>query len=105
MARTHFSGPIVLSKVQTLTGAGVVSVVTPTTHLVTTGANAVTLANGQEGQTKYIIMKTDAGDATLTPASFANGTTVTFDDVGDSVELFFTNSKWHIIGSFGIIVT
>ena len=83
---------------QTLTGAGAVNITTSITHLVTTGADALTLADGAEGQIKYIVMKTDGGNGTLTPAHFANGTTLTFDAVGDSVMLLFTNGAWHWMG-------
>ena len=83
---------------QTLTGPGAVNITTSITHLVTTGADALTLADGAEGQIKYIVMKTDGGDGTLTPTNYANGTTLTFNDVGDSVMLLFTNGAWHWMG-------
>lgn len=83
---------------QVLTGAGAVDVVSAITHIVTTAADALTIANGIEGQRKFIIMKTDGGAGTLTPASLGNGTTITFDDVGDCADLLFTNSAWHVIG-------
>ncbi len=83
---------------QTLTGAGAVNLTTSTTWIVTTGADALTLADGVEGQRKFIIMKTDGGDGTLTPTTLGNGTTITFDDVGDSANLLFTNSAWYFMG-------
>ena len=89
---------------QTLTGAGAVDVTTAITWIVTTGVNALTLADGVEGQTKMIVMKTDAGNGTLTPANFAQGTTITFDAVGDSVSLLFTNSGWHVMGGHGYAI-
>jgi len=49
-------------------------------------------------------MKTDGGDGTLTPSNFAQGTTITFNDVGDSAQLLFTNASWHIVGSYGVTV-
>lgn len=84
--------------VQTLSGAGAVDIVTQITHIVTTGADALTLVDGAEGQEKFIIMKTDANDGTLTPSNLGNGTTITFDDVGDSAHLLFTNGSWHFMG-------
>lgn len=83
---------------QTLTGAGAVSIATDVTWLVTTAADALTLADGTENQHKYIVMKTDGGAGTLTPTSLGNGSTITFDDVGDSAHLIFTNSAWHLVG-------
>jgi hypothetical protein len=89
---------------QTLTGAGAVNLTTHTTLLVTTGANALTLAAGAEGQHKFIRMKTDGGDGTLTVTNLQGGTTITFSDAGDFVQLFYTDSKWHIIVNSGCAV-
>jgi len=83
---------------QTLTGAGAVDVISAITYVVTTGANALTLADGVLGQRKFILMTTDAGDGTLTPSNLGNGSTITFDDVGDSADLIFANGSWHMIG-------
>ena len=58
----------------------------------------MTLADGAEGQEKYVIMKTDGGTGTLTPANLGNGTTLTFDDEGDSAHLKFTNGNWYFVG-------
>ena len=43
-------------------------------------------------------MKTDGGTGTLTPANLGNGTTLTFDDEGDSAHLKFTNGNWYFVG-------
>lgn len=83
---------------QTLTDAGAVSLTDPVTHLVTTGAAAVTLADGSEGQRKTIVMKTDGGDATVTPSNFANGTNMVFSNAGETAFLLFTNASWHWMG-------
>ena len=83
---------------QTLSGAGAVNLTTTVTHVATTGANALTLADGTNGQVKYIVMTVDNGDGTLTPTNLLNGTTITFDDVGDSAHLLFTNSQWVFMG-------
>lgn len=89
--------------VQTLTGAGAISLTTPTTHLVTTGANALTLANGVAGQRKRIIMITDGGDGTLTPTTKTGFSTLTFNDAGDAVELEYINDTigWRIVANSG----
>ena len=90
---------------QTLTGPGAVSLTTPTTHIVTTGADALTLADGVHGQSKFIVMQTHVGNGTLTPTNLAGAdTTITFTAVGNSVHLYFTNSAWHIIGSRGVTI-
>lgn len=86
---------------QTLTGAGAVNLTTFATLLVTTGANALTLAAGSEGQFKFIRMKTDGGDGTLTVTNLQGGTTLTFNDAGDFVLLYYLDAKWHIIVNSG----
>jgi hypothetical protein len=89
---------------QTLTGAGAIDLVNGITHLVTTGANALTLADGVQGQRKVIVMITDGGDGTLTPTNPGGFSTITFNDVGDTAELLFTNSKWYILGNRGVVI-
>lgn len=83
---------------QTLSGAGAVNLTTTKTLIVTTGANALTLADGVEGQVKFLVMKTDGGAGTLTPTNLYNGTTITFDDVGDSAYLVFIDGQWVFMG-------
>lgn len=83
------------------TGAlGALSLVHDTHVVVTTGAATATLANGCcSGEKKTIVMSVDAGDFVLTPASFLNGTTITLDDVGDSVTLVWTGAAWASVGT------
>jgi hypothetical protein len=90
--------------VQALTGPGAVNITTLTTTVVTTGADALTLADGAIGQLKFIVMLTDGGDGTLTPANFGNGTTITFNDIGDSVLLQFLGTEWWVISNNGCTV-
>ena len=93
------NAPIIYSQAaQILTGAGAVNITSAITHVVTTGADALTLVDGVEGQEKFIVMKTDANDGTLTPTNLGNGTTITFNDVGDSAHLLFTNGAWYFMG-------
>lgn len=87
--------------VQSLSGAGAVNLTTYTTALTTTAADALTLADGVAGQIKHIIMVADGGDGTLTPANLFNGTTITFDAIGDSVILQFIGTEWHVISING----
>ena len=90
--------------VSTRTGAGAIDVTNEITLVVTNAANALTLADGVVGQRKIIKMKTDGGDGTLTPTNLADGTTITFNDVGDVVELVFADTKWQIIANEGCTV-
>ena len=84
--------------VPTLTGSGSTGVINLTdtvTLLVTTGSSqAFSLADGVEGQIKIISMKTDGGSGIVTPANFVNGTTITFDDVEDTVTLLYQSTGW-----------
>ena len=99
------SGAKTVATVQALSGAGAVSLNTLHTALTTTGAQAQTLANGVNGQIKTITMVADGGDGTLTPATFANGSTITFNDVGDSVMLIYnTTGGWALISNTGCTI-
>jgi hypothetical protein len=80
----------------TQTGAGALSLLFSIVRIVSTGANALTLANGTAGQEITLVMITDGGDATLTPANKVGFSTITFNDIGDTATLVFTNSNWYI---------
>lgn len=101
---TYSASDIYSGTPQTLTGAGAVNTTAYATLLITTGANALTLAAGTTGQKKIITMKTDGGDGTLTPTGLRGGTTITFNDVGDTVELMYIDSAWIILSNFGCTV-
>ena len=81
--------------VQTLSGAGAADTVNLITELTTAaGAAAVTLADGTtSGQMKIINMIVDGGGtATVTPTTFANGSTTAFDAVAESVTLVWNST-------------
>ena len=93
------------TSVQTLSGAGAIDVVTGVTEVTTTAADALTLVNGTVGQLKIITMVADGGDGTITPTTFANGTTITMNDVGDTVVLVYvTTLGWTVINNIGCTV-
>lgn len=95
-------GAALKSTTATLTGAGAVGLTTLVTELVTTGANALTLADGTDGQVKIIVMKTDGGDGTLTPTTKTGFSTITFNDAGDGVVLVYTTTTgWICCGNNG----
>jgi len=96
---------------QTITGDGSTSTavtLTESTTLVnaTSGAAPVTVADGADGQVKFIINKSTSGTnaVTITPASFVSGTTINIDAPGRSVILFFKDSKWNVIGGNGHVI-
>jgi hypothetical protein len=93
----------------TITGAGAVSVTKDTTKITTNGVgNAMTLADGVDGQVKCIILDVlGAGGQTaiLTPTTKTGYTTVTFTAAGQSVCLeFVTTRGWIVRGSFGATI-
>ena len=91
--------------VQSLSGAGAVNLTDTVTEITSTGTDALTLANGTVGQVKVITMIVDGGDATLTPTTFAGGTTITFNDAGDSVILVYnTTVGWVAVANQGATI-
>lgn len=83
---------------EVVTGAGALNPSVPVSFLVTTGANALTLADGTtKGQQKIVTMTTDGGNGTLTPANFKNGTTITFADAADTVTLMWDGTEWVVV--------
>jgi hypothetical protein len=94
--------------VQSLSGPGAVNLTTFTTAFTSTATgNALTLADGAAGQIKNIVYVAEAagGDTgVLTPTNFGNGTTITFNAVGESVQLQFIGTDWWIISNNGATV-
>ena len=90
--------------VQTISGPGAIDLDTTITEITTTGADAFTLANGATGQIKIIVMTVDGGDATVTPTTFANGTSITMDDANDSVTMVYGANGWVVIALQGATV-
>lgn len=83
---------------QALSGAGAVTVDEYYTAVTTTGADALTMADGLKiGQLKKVQLIVDGGDGTLTPATFADGTTVTYADAGDYAVFMWTSNGWTAI--------
>jgi hypothetical protein len=82
----------VFGTVGTRSGAGAVPITSGTVRLTTTAADALTLANGANGQLLTIVMVVDGGDGT-------------FGDVGDSVTLqYFTTLGWMIVSNYGATI-
>ena len=94
--------------VQSLSGPGAVNITSLATAFTSTAAgNALTLADGAQGQLKTVIYVAEAagGDTgVLTPANLGSATTITFNNVGDSVTLQFAGTDWWVIGFRGAVV-
>lgn len=83
----------------------------PVTNYLTTvgtdaGGDAFTLADGTTvGQQKSIKMVVDGGgDAVITPANLAGGTTITMQDSGDYVLLVWSGTEWVVVDNGGAII-
>jgi len=93
------------TSVQTISGAGAIDLVTGVTEVTTTAADAYTLADGTVGQIKIITMTVDGGDGTITPTTFAGGSTIALNDAGDSIMLTYaTTIGWVIIANNGCTI-
>ena len=90
----------------TLSGAGAIPITRPTCYFTSTGgAQALTLANGGDGQVLTILHVVDGGSGVLTPTTPAGFSNITFNAVGDSVTLQYKASiGWFIIGSRGVVI-
>lgn len=102
-----FSGPIV-GGAQALSGAGAVNITQLVTKFTSTATgNALTLADGTEGQIKIIVYVAEAagGDTgVLTPSNLGAGTTITFNNVGDACILQFLGTDWWAISLRGAVL-
>jgi hypothetical protein len=94
--------------VQALSGPGAVDITSLATAFTSTATgNALTLADGAQGQLKTIIYVAEAagGDTgVLTPTNLGSATTITFNAVGDSVTLQFAGTDWWVVGFRGAAV-
>lgn len=63
-----------------------------------------TLADGEAGQLKVVILDTDGGnDVVITPDNFGNGTTLTLDTASDYAVFAFDGTEWWAISHSGTI--
>ena len=94
--------------VQALGGPGAINLTTYTTAFTSTAAgNALTLADGAQGQIKNIVYVAEAagGDTgILTPTNLGAGTTITFNAVGDSCQLQFIGTDWWAVSLRGAVL-
>ena len=85
---------------QTLSSPGIISITTPITHLSADGVGGtLQIPLGTSGQTKIIVMTASQGGTyTINYSNIAANANVTFNNVGDTATMIFTNSKWFVIG-------
>ena len=91
---------------QAISGAGAVTLTGVFTEFTSTGAgDALTLADGSEiGQMKTVTHIVDGGSGVLTPATFVDGTTITFTTIGESWTGMWTVAGWVTISRTAGIV-
>jgi hypothetical protein len=101
------TGPV-FGTIQSLSGPGAVDITSLTTAFTSSGTgDALTLADGAAGQFKnivYVAQVAGADTGILTPANLGNGTTITFNTVGDSCQLQFIGTNWWVVSLNGAVV-
>jgi hypothetical protein len=94
------NGNFITAETATATGSVAIPITAPVMEITSSGASdAMTLADGAEGQHLYIIHVSDGGDADITPNAFGQGTSFNLATVGDSVHLLFTAASWWMMSS------
>lgn len=106
---TRLGAQIIFDGTTTSSGAGAVGITGSIHEITTTGTgDALTLADGQEGQRLTVIYVAEGAGtdtAVLTPTNFGSGTTITFSVIGQSARLIFTNGKWYADGDpYGALI-
>jgi hypothetical protein len=100
-------GLVTVPVAQTATTAAVSVAVTTTALTTTAPAQAITLANGTDGQIKIIahVASSGGGTAVLTPAtSAADYNIITFTNVGETATLqYHTTGGWYILALRGAV--
>ncbi len=96
----------IVGEQQALSGAGAVNLTTLITNITSTGADALTLANGAPGQIKILSMVVDGGDSTLTPTTKTGYSTIVFNDAGDGCILqYVTTRGWMVVANNGCTIS
>lgn len=108
VAGNQYVSGVYRGSVETISTSGsVVSTVIETTSLDMTGVNTYSLADGYEGQTKFIYTSSVGSGAT--GAISVNGlgfTTISFSTAaGRGISLKFANGKWICVGNNGAVLT
>jgi len=103
-----FNNNIFLSK-SVSSGPDVIPLTSKVHEITTTGiGDALTLADGTDTQQLTILYVGESAGtdtAILTPTTFANGTTITFNNIGDTVQLHYSvNGGWYVLSSNGVVI-
>jgi len=92
------AGPLTVSQSPAnIGGGGAIPLTNMFVFINTVAPEAYTLAAGTIGQYITLIMRTDGGNATITPSILRGYTTITLNDVGDSVTLWYDGAVWNTV--------
>lgn len=84
---------------QSLSAGGAISLTTSVTKIASPdNSGTLTIAAGQEGQVKVIIMTANAGSHTLTINANIGHTSIAFSQPGHTATLMYMGTKWYFIG-------
>jgi len=88
---------------QSITASGAINATTSITHVdSSSGVLALTISDGSQGQVKIVTMTAAGNNAVLSGSNIT--TPITFDAVGESVTLLYTNSNWIVTGVQGATI-
>lgn len=93
------------SSVQTLAAPGIIDLKKPVTHLRSDATGGiVSLPTGTTNQLKIIVMTVNTGGTFKITNNTAYSGNITFNGVGDSATMLYTDNKWFMIGGTATIV-
>ena len=96
------TGPFVVSdSPENIGGGGIVPLTNMFVFVNTVVPEAYTLPAGNFGQYITIIMRTDGGDATITPSMLRGYTSFKLTAVGASITLWYDGAMWNLISVAG----
>ena len=75
-----------------------------TIEVTTTTSINVPLQNGAIGQKITIILINDGGDLVVSPALLVQGSTLSFDQGGELIEMLFTSNGWTVVVNDGVTI-
>jgi len=99
-------GGAYIGSTSTRSGPGACDVTTETTKVTSTGVlDALTIADGANGQIKRIVHDVDGGSFVLTPTTKTGFTTFTSTAAGETVTLIFVTTRgWMVVSNFGGVI-
>jgi hypothetical protein len=104
-----FTNPVKLTGSQALINADsdAVSLTTTTTRFINNDNSTATatLADGAEGQVKFLVLEENTDEVEITVASpgWGGSGVITLNNAGDACTLLYINSKWFCVGNNGAV--